>query len=108
MFVGSISCINDHASTFLERNNSSSWIGMTHYNHINFHGQNIIDRINQCFPFFNEDCEAEKFITSALRRFSANSKESLVRVLFSKNKLAMVMSLRLGTFLMGRLMTSLK
>jgi hypothetical protein len=31
-----------------------------------------------------------------------------VRVEFSKNKLAMVMSLNEGTFLMGRLMTSLK
>ena len=58
-------------------------------------------------PFLTEDCEAEKLITSAERRFSANSKDSLVRVEFSKNKLAMVISLKDGTFLIGLLMTSL-
>ena len=49
-------------------------------------------------PFLTEDCEDEKFSTSADKRFSANSKDSLVRVEFSKNKLAMVISLSDGTF----------
>ena len=53
----------------------------------------------------NEDA---KFITSAESLFSASSKESLVLVLFSKNKLAIVMSRSEGTFLIGRLITSLK
>jgi hypothetical protein len=44
-------------------------------------------------PFFTEEEAAEKFTTSALKRFSANSKERRVRVEFSKNKLAMVISL---------------
>ena len=59
-------------------------------------------------PFFTLLEEAEKLSVSAERRFSANSKEIRVRVEFSKNRLAMVMSRREGTFLMGRLMTSLK
>ena len=58
-------------------------------------------------PFFTEDCAAEKLITSAESLFSASSKDRRVRVLFSKNKLAIVISLREGTFLIGRLMTSL-
>jgi len=58
-------------------------------------------------PLLTDDDEAEKLITSAERRFSASSKESLVRVLFSKKRLATVISLREGTFLMGRFMTSL-
>ncbi len=45
---------------------------------------------------------------SADNRFSANSNERRVRVEFSKNRLAMVMSRSEGTFLMVRLMTSLK
>ncbi len=59
-------------------------------------------------PFFTEEEAAEKFTTSALKRFSASSKESRVLVEFSKNRLAMVISLSEGTFLMGRLITSLK
>src|ERR1019366_3364071 len=59
-------------------------------------------------PFLTEDKEDEKFITSALRRFSANSNDNFVRVEFSKNKLAMVISRNEGTFFIGRLMTSLK
>jgi hypothetical protein len=59
-------------------------------------------------PFFTELLEAVKFKTSADNLFAANSKEILVRVEFSKKILAMVMSRKDGTFLMGRLMTSLK
>jgi hypothetical protein len=59
-------------------------------------------------PFFTDDPEDEKFTTSAERRFSANSNESLVRVEFSKNKLAMVISRSDGTFFIGRFKTSLK
>ena len=59
-------------------------------------------------PFFTLEEEAEKLTTSADRRFSANSKESFVLVEFSKKILAIVISRSEGTFLMGRLMTSLK
>ena len=59
-------------------------------------------------PFLTDEFEAEKLITSDESRFWASSKDNLVRVLFSKNKLAMVTSRRDGTFLIGRLMTSLK
>jgi len=59
-------------------------------------------------PFVTEDCLAEKLMISADNRFSANSKESFVLVLFSKNKFAMVISLREGTFLIGLFITSLK
>jgi hypothetical protein len=59
-------------------------------------------------PFFTEDWAAEKFITSADSLFSASSKLSFVLVLFSKNKLAIVISLKEGTFLIGLLITSLK
>ena len=52
--------------------------------------------------------DALKFTISAESLFSANSNESLVLVEFSKNKLAMVISLNDGTFLIGRLITSLK
>src|SRR5690554_1376407 len=59
-------------------------------------------------PFFTEDCAAEKLIVSADNLFSASSNDSLVLVLFSKKMLAMVISLSEGTFLIGRLITSLK
>src|ERR1043166_363296 len=59
-------------------------------------------------PFETEEDDAEKLMTSALRRFCASSNEMRVRVEFSKKILAMVMSRRDGTFLMGRLMMVLK
>ena len=54
-------------------------------------------------PFLTEDWAAEKLITSAESLFWASSKDNLVRVLFSKNILAMVISLSEGTFLIERL-----
>ena len=59
-------------------------------------------------PFLTDDCDAEKFITSADNRFSAISNESFVLVEFSKNKLAIVISRREGTFFIGLLITPLK
>ena len=58
-------------------------------------------------PNIDED-EPEKLIISALSLFSANSKDNFVLVLFSKKRFAMVISLKLGTFLIGLLRTSLK
>ena len=58
-------------------------------------------------PFFTELTEDEKLIMSADSLFWANSNESLVLVLFSKNTLAIVRCLREGTFLIGRFNTSL-
>ena len=52
--------------------------------------------------------EGEKVITSALRRFAANSKEVRVRVLGSRNRLTTVLPLSAGTFLISRPLTSLK
>ena len=59
-------------------------------------------------PFFTELPEALKLRMSAESLFSANSKESFVRVEFSKKIFAIVISLSEGTFLIGRLITSLK
>ena len=59
-------------------------------------------------PFFIDEPLELKFTTSADNLFCANSNEILVLVLFSKNKFAMVISLRLGTFLIFLLITSLK
>ena len=59
-------------------------------------------------PFFTELLDALKLITSADSLFSANSKDNLVLVEFSKNRFAIVISLRDGTFFIGRLITSLK
>ncbi|MNY33219.1 hypothetical protein D3C86_1674860 [compost metagenome] len=59
-------------------------------------------------PLLTEDEDAAKLTTSAESLFSASSNESLVRVEFSKNILAMVMSLNDGTLFMGLLITSLK
>ena len=47
-------------------------------------------------------------MVSAPNRFSASSKETLVLVEFSKNKLAMVMSRKAGVFFTGPLSNSLK
>ena len=51
---------------------------------------------------------AEKLIISADNLFSANSKDILVLVEFSKNKFAIVISLKDGTFFIGLLIISLK
>ena len=52
-------------------------------------------------PLFKLDELAEKFRTSADRRFSANSNDNFVLVEFSKNKLTIFLPLREGTFLIG-------
>jgi hypothetical protein len=59
-------------------------------------------------PLLTDEELAAKLMVSADKRFSANSKDSLVRVEFSKKILAMVMSRSEGTFLIGRCNTSLK
>ena len=50
-------------------------------------------------PFFSEDPPLEKFKISADNLFSAISNDNFVLVEFSKNKLAIVISLRDGTFI---------
>ncbi|CAI8357750.1 MAG: Uncharacterised protein [Flavobacteriaceae bacterium] len=59
-------------------------------------------------PFFTEDWDDEKLITSADNLFSANSNDNLVLVEFSKNKFAIVISLSEGTFFIDLFITSLK
>ena len=59
-------------------------------------------------PFLTDEPAALKLTTSAESLFSANSKDKRVRVEFSKNTLAMVISRKEGTFLIGLLITSLK
>ncbi len=56
---------------------------------------------NRVSPFLTDEDAEEKLMTSADSLFSANSKDNLVRVEFSKNKLAIVTSLKEGTFLIG-------
>ena len=58
-------------------------------------------------PLVTEEAEAEKLSTSAESLFSANSNEMRVLVEFSKKRFTIVMSLSDGTFLIGRLMTSM-
>src|SRR5690554_1361989 len=58
-------------------------------------------------PLATDEPDDEKLITSAESLFSASSKDNFVRVLFSKNRLAMVISLKEGTFFIGLLITSL-
>ena len=57
-------------------------------------------------PFLIEEIDDEKFITSADNLFWANSNDNFVLVLFSKKRFAMVISRRVGTFLIGRFRTS--
>lgn len=59
-------------------------------------------------PLVAELVEAEILKVSALIRFAAISKESLVRVEGSKNRLMMVLPRRVGTFLIERSEISLK
>ncbi len=59
-------------------------------------------------PFTTDEPAAAMFTVSAERRFSANSKETRVRVDASKKRLTMVLPRRTGTFLMRRSEISLK
>jgi hypothetical protein len=52
-------------------------------------------------PFLTEEDAEVKLITSAESLFSANSNDNLVRVESSKNRFAIVISLKEGTFLIG-------
>jgi hypothetical protein len=58
-------------------------------------------------PFDTDELLMVKLIVSALSLLSASSKDILVRVEFSKNKLRMDTSLSAGTFLTGLCKTSL-
>ena len=57
-------------------------------------------------PLTTEEVEPPMERLSADRRFSASSKELLVRVEGSRNRFTMVRPRRAGTFLMARLLTS--
>ena len=59
-------------------------------------------------PLFTDEVPLLKLTISADSLFSASSNDILVRVLFSKKILAIVISLSDGTFLIGLLITSLK
>jgi hypothetical protein len=59
-------------------------------------------------PFDTELEDAVKFKTSADNLLSANSKDILVLVEFSKKRFTMVTSRNEGTFFIGLLITSLK
>jgi len=59
-------------------------------------------------PFLTEDEPAEKLTTSALKRFSANSKERRVRVLFSKKQIRYRNITQRGNFLYGSIQDFLK
>ena len=71
-------------------------------------GQTLIDAALVDIDGLSHEEAAEKFTISADNLFSASSKDNLVRVEFSKNKLATVISLSEGTFLMGLFKMSLK
>jgi len=59
-------------------------------------------------PLLTEDEDAAKLTISAESLFSASSKDRRVRVEFSKKTLAIVISRKEGTFLIGLFNTSLK
>ena len=59
-------------------------------------------------PFTMLLVDGEKFMTSALNRFAASSKEVRVRVLGSKNRLTTVFPRKAGTFLISRAADFLK
>jgi len=102
-----ISSIDDRCIDFIGQKLWGPWMRMTHHNHIHLHRKMLLTVSVSVSPFFTEELPAVKLITSALKRFSASSNDSLVRVEFSKKRFATVKSLSEGTFLMGRLMTSL-
>ena len=94
-------------STLLARNCGAPGWGWRMTTRSTFIARMLFTVSTRVSPFLTELLAEEKLTTSALSRFSASSKDSRVRVEFSKNKFAIVRSRREGTFLMGRLMTSL-
>src|SRR5437667_397242 len=60
------------------------------------------------WPFVRLDVEAERLITSALKRKAASSNEVRVRVLGSTKKFTSVLPRSAGTFLISRVPTCLK
>ena len=96
------------ASTCLDKNMAAPGFGWRITTISTFMDRILLTVSIRDSPFLTDEFEAEKLITSDESRFWASSKDNLVRVLFSKNKLAMVTSRSDGTFLIGRLMTSLK
>ena len=79
-----------------------------HHHHVNLHRRDVVDRIEQVSPFFTEEPELLGVDHIGTQSFSASSNDILVRVEFSKNILATVISRKDGTFLIGRLSTSIK
>lgn len=96
------------AGTFFERNTQAPGSGCRITTISTFIERMLFTVSMSVSPFETDETDAEKLTTSAERRFSANSNEVRVRVLFSKNRLAMVVPLSEGTFLMGRDNTSEK
>src|SRR5690554_7908149 len=96
------------AFTWLDKNRPAPGLGWRITTISTFMDRMLFTVSIKVSPFLTEDCAAEKFITSADSRFSASSNDKRVRVLFSKNIFAMVISRSEGTFLMDRLITSLK
>ncbi len=78
------------------------------HHHIDFHRLQVARGIDQRLAFDKAALGDVMLIVSALRRFSANSKEVRVRVLGSKKRLTMVLPRRAGTFLICLSLISLK
>jgi len=60
------------------------------------------------FTLTNSMSDANYLVVGAISQDYASSNDIFVRVLFSKNRLAIVISLKLGTFLIFLFITSLK
>jgi hypothetical protein len=109
VLMGSITRIHDACIHMSAQEDRRTGIRMAHHHHVHLHGQDVVHRVHQGLPFAHaaEPDEAEVDHIGAQPR-SASSKLTRVRVLLSKKRLAMVISRNEGTFLIGRLSTSLK
>src|SRR5690554_828034 len=96
------------AFTWLDKNRPAPGLGWRITTISTFMDRMLFTVSIKVSPFFREDCAAEQLMTSAESRFSASSNDNLVRLLFSKKIFALVISRKEGTFLIDRLITSLK
>ena len=97
-----------HEFVFLVKNSAAPGLGCLIIIISTFIAKMLLTVSISVSPFEIEDPVFEKFITSALNLFSANSKDNFVLVEFSKNRLAIVIPVSVGTFFIFLFKISLK
>ena len=75
---------------------------MAHNEHVGLHRRQVIDRVEQRFPFTALERTMSRLNTSADNRRAAISNVVRVRVLFSKNRLKTLLPRSSGTFFTSR------